>query len=38
LKFGVTTVFDIAGNPFLEEQKAALASGKIEGPRLFGVK
>ena len=38
LKFGVTTVFDIAGNPFLEQQKAALASGKIEGPRLFGVK
>jgi imidazolonepropionase-like amidohydrolase len=38
LKFGVTTVFDIAGNPFLEQQKAALASGKIQGPRLFGVK
>lgn len=38
LKFGVTTVFDIAGNPFLEVQKQALASGQILGPRLFGVK
>lgn len=38
LKFGVTTVFDIAGNPFIDQQKAALASGAMTGPRLFGVK
>jgi len=38
LLFGVTTVFDIAGNPFLEAQKTALASGQLLGPRLFGVK
>lgn len=38
LKFGVTTVFDIAGNPFIEQQKEALASNNLLGPRLFGVK
>jgi imidazolonepropionase-like amidohydrolase len=35
---GVTTVFDIAGNPFLAQQKAALAAGQLLGPRLFGVR
>ncbi|MEQ8697840.1 MAG: amidohydrolase family protein, partial [Bauldia litoralis] len=38
LKSGVTTVFDMAGNPFIDFQKAALTSGKAVGPRLFGVK
>jgi imidazolonepropionase-like amidohydrolase len=38
LMFGVTTVFDMAGNPLLEAQKAALAAGQLLGPRLFGVK
>jgi imidazolonepropionase-like amidohydrolase len=38
LIFGVTTVFDIAGNPFLDQQKSALAAGQIVGPRLFGTK
>lgn len=38
LKFGVTSVFDIAGNPFLDAQKQALATGQMLGPRLFGVK
>jgi imidazolonepropionase-like amidohydrolase len=38
LIFGVTTVFDVAGNPFIDGQKAALESGQLMGPRLFGVK
>jgi imidazolonepropionase-like amidohydrolase len=38
LIFGVTTVFDIAGHPFIEGQKSALESGQLLGPRLFGVK
>src|SRR5262249_35154552 len=38
LLFGVTSVMDLAGNPFLEAQKAALAAGQLLGPRLFGVK
>jgi imidazolonepropionase-like amidohydrolase len=38
LKFGVTAVMDMGASPFLERQKAALASGEWLGPRLFGVK
>jgi imidazolonepropionase-like amidohydrolase len=38
LKFGVTTVFDLGGNPFVEGLKEALAAGRMVGPRLFGVK
>lgn len=38
LLFGVTSVFDISGNPFIDQQKAALAAGQLLGPRLFGVK
>ena len=38
LKFGVTTVFDLGGNPFIEGLKEALASERMIGPRLFGVK
>lgn len=38
LKYGVTTVFDMAGNPFIDAQKQALSAGQLIGPRLFGVK
>ncbi len=38
LKFGVTTVFDLGGNPFIEGLKEALAAERLIGPRLFGVK
>ncbi len=38
LRFGVTTVFDLGGNPFLEGLKEALAAERMVGPRLFGVK
>ena len=38
LKYGVTTVFDMAGNPFIDAQKQALSAGQMIGPRLFGVK
>ncbi len=38
LKFGVTTAFDLGGNPFLEGLKEALAAERLVGPRLFGVK
>ena len=38
LKFGVTTVFDLGGNPFIEGLKEALAAERMVGPRLFGVK
>jgi imidazolonepropionase-like amidohydrolase len=38
LKYGVTTVFDMAGNPFIDAQKQALSTGQMIGPRLFGVK
>ena len=36
--FGVTTVFDLGGNPFIEGLKEALATERMIGPRLFGVK
>ena len=38
LKYGVTTIFDMAGNPFIDAQKQALSTGQMIGPRLFGVK
>lgn len=38
LKYGVTTIFDMAGNPFIDAQKQALSTGQLIGPRLFGVK
>ena len=38
LKFGVTTVFDLGGNPFIEGLKEALSTERMIGPRLFGVK
>lgn len=38
LKYGVITVFDMAGNPFIDAQKQALSVGQMIGPRLFGVK
>ena len=38
LAFGVTSIMDMGANPHLREQKAALASGEVLGPRLFGVK
>jgi len=38
LKYGVTTVFDMAGNPFIDAQKQALSTGQMIGPRVFGVK
>lgn len=38
LVFGVTTVFDLGGNPFIEGLAEALASGRLVGPRLYGVK
>ncbi|MGE3599492.1 MAG: amidohydrolase family protein [Dehalococcoidia bacterium] len=36
LKFGVTTVYDMAANPTLAETKARLADGRLVGPRLYG--
>ncbi len=36
LKFGVTTAYDMAANPRLSEMKAALAQGRLIGPRLYG--
>jgi imidazolonepropionase-like amidohydrolase len=36
--FGVTTVFDLGGNPFIVGLKEVLASERMIGPRLFGVK
>ena len=38
LIFGVTSIMDMAANPFIERQKAQLASRELLGPRLFGVK
>ncbi len=38
LVFGVTTVFDLGGNPFIEGLAEALAAGRMVGPRMFGVK
>jgi imidazolonepropionase-like amidohydrolase len=38
LKFGVTTVFDLGGNPFIAGLKESLATERTIGPRLFGVK
>ena len=38
LKFGVTAVFDLGGNPFVQGLKDALAAERMVGPRLFGVK
>jgi imidazolonepropionase-like amidohydrolase len=36
LKFGVTTVYDMAAHPTLAQMKAALADGRLTGPRLYG--
>jgi imidazolonepropionase-like amidohydrolase len=36
LKFGVTSVYDMAAHPGLSEMKAALEAGDLIGPRLFG--
>lgn len=36
LKFGVTTVYDMAALPNLNEMKTALDAGHLVGPRLYG--
>jgi imidazolonepropionase-like amidohydrolase len=36
LKFGVTTVYDMAAHPTLSEMKSDLESGRLMGPRLYG--
>ena len=36
LKFGVTSVYDMAAHPSLNEMKSALDAGDLVGPRLFG--
>ncbi|MFT7458561.1 MAG: imidazolonepropionase-like amidohydrolase [Planctomycetota bacterium] len=36
LKFGVTSVYDMAAHPGLNDMKAALDAGDIIGPRLYG--
>ena len=36
LKFGVTTIYDMAALPELEALKSALAAGELVGPRLYG--
>ncbi len=38
LKFGVTAVFDSGTNPLLEARSQAIRSGRMLGPKLFGVK
>ncbi len=36
LKFGVTSVYDMAAHPSLNAMKSALGSGELVGPRLYG--
>ena len=36
LKFGVTTVYDMAAHPSLNSMKTALETGELMGPRLYG--
>ena len=36
LKFGVTSVYDMAAHPSLNAMKSALTSGELIGPRLYG--
>jgi imidazolonepropionase-like amidohydrolase len=38
LGFGVTTIMDMGSNGGFDQLKADLVSGKLVGPRLFGVK
>jgi len=38
LLFGVTTIFDMGSNAVFDQLKADLESGKVVGPRMFGVK
>ena len=38
LGFGVTTIFDMGSNPHFDALKADLESGKVLGPRMYGVK
>ena len=36
LKFGVTTIYDMAAHPSLSSMKTALETGELMGPRLYG--
>ena len=36
LKFGVTTIYDMAAHPSLNSMKKALDTGELMGPRLYG--
>ena len=36
LKFGVTSIYDMAAHPSLNTMKSALDSGELIGPRLYG--
>ena len=36
LKFGVTTIYDMAAHPSLNSMKTALETGELTGPRLYG--
>ena len=36
LKFGVTSVYDMAAHPTLKAMKSALDAGELVGPRLYG--
>ena len=36
LKFGVTSVYDMAAHPSLNAMKSALTAGELAGPRLYG--
>lgn len=36
LKFGVTTIYDMAAHPGLNTMKTALEAGELMGPRLYG--
>ncbi len=36
LKFGVTSVYDMAAHPSLNAMKTALETGELTGPRLYG--
>ncbi len=36
LKFGVTTIYDMAAHPSLNSMKTSLETGELMGPRLYG--
>ena len=36
LKFGVTSIYDMAAHPGLNDMKSALDTGELVGPRLYG--